>query len=221
MSNSGEGVTRHSRDAHCARVMHRSRPHQEEGTGNAGAANAPAALRAVKKARKQVTTGTPKRRHSLRNGLTAYTCSPWCTGLFSHHRPAIRLAELDPSVGRSGPHDFAVRIGHARLARQHAHRIPRPTSVTIASRPSCERETRRLGPLICPTRQGRQVRQINTTGKTCMAVMLICLSCKSARTSPHVQVRFGRATVADTGGSRQVLALLGAHRLQDGCRAPP
>ena len=26
----------------------------------------------VKKARKQVTTGTPKRRHSLRNGLTGY-----------------------------------------------------------------------------------------------------------------------------------------------------
>ncbi len=124
MSNSGEGVTRHSRDAHCARVMHRSRPHQEEGTGNAGAANAPAALRATRKARKQVTTGTPKRRHSLRNGLTAYTCSPWCTGLFSHHRSAIRLAELDPSVGRSGPHDFAVRA---------RHRSPGDTGTSTAS----------------------------------------------------------------------------------------
>jgi hypothetical protein len=107
----------------------------------------------VKKARKQVTTGTPKRRHSLHDGLTAYTCSPWCTGLFSHHRSTIRLAELDPSVGRSGPHDFAVRAGRARLARQHVHRIPRPTSVTIAIRPSCGCETCGLGPLICPTAQ--------------------------------------------------------------------
>ena len=53
-----------------------------------------------KKARKQVTTGTPKRRHSLRNGLTAYTCSPWCTGLFSHHRLADhRLRNLIPASG--------------------------------------------------------------------------------------------------------------------------
>src|SRR5262249_16371143 len=41
--------------------------------------------------------------------LTAASRSPWSAGLVSLHRPAIRLAELDPSVGGSGPHDLAVR----------------------------------------------------------------------------------------------------------------
>jgi len=31
---------------------------------------------------------------------------------------------LDPSVEGSGPHDFAVRIGGVRLARQRVHRVP-------------------------------------------------------------------------------------------------
>jgi len=33
------------------------------------------------------------------------------------------LRQLDTSVGVSGPHDFAVRIGIARLARRRVHRI--------------------------------------------------------------------------------------------------
>jgi hypothetical protein len=50
--------------------------------------------------------------------------------------------ELDASVGASGPHDFAVRISTIRLARYspawhcRVHRIPHPTSVTTAKRPS-------------------------------------------------------------------------------------
>jgi hypothetical protein len=35
-----------------------------------------------------------------------------------------------------GRYDFAVRLKRVRLARQSVHRIPRPTSVTIAIRPS-------------------------------------------------------------------------------------
>ena len=50
---------------------------------------------------------------------------------------------LDPSVGRSGPHAFAVRkaafVGaRMRAAHPHVHRILPPTSVTIASRPPGE-----------------------------------------------------------------------------------
>jgi len=43
---------------------------------------------------------------------------------------------LIASVGATGPHDFAVRDSSARLARRRSHRIPLPTSVTIAIRPS-------------------------------------------------------------------------------------
>jgi len=67
--------------------------------------------------------------------FTAYTWSPRCAGLFSHRRPAKRPARLDPSVGGSGPHDFAVRPGRVRQLRQSVHRIPHPTFVTIAKRP--------------------------------------------------------------------------------------
>jgi hypothetical protein len=43
--------------------------------------------------------------------------------------------QLDTSVGASGPHDFAVRFSAARLRRRRVHRIPHPTSVTIAQTP--------------------------------------------------------------------------------------
>jgi hypothetical protein len=57
-----------------------------------------------------------------------------------HHR------QLDISVGMSGPHDFAVRFRNAFVFRiESVHRIPRPTSVTIAKRPSVQgRETARF-----------------------------------------------------------------------------
>jgi hypothetical protein len=79
-------------------------------------------------------------RHSLRNGGTAYTCSPRCPGLLA--TVACQSSnKLDPSVGGSGPHDFAVRFEliRRRLSRpsRNVHRILHPTSVTIAIRPSC------------------------------------------------------------------------------------
>src|SRR5689334_2880006 len=56
--------------------------------------------------------------------------------------PCASPARLDPSVGGSGPHDFAVRkdafVGAPKRAEHPlVHRIPLPTSVTIAIRPSC------------------------------------------------------------------------------------
>jgi hypothetical protein len=60
------------------------------------------------------------------------------TGLFCHRRLRNTFRELDTSVGASGPHDFAVRIGIGTARQQHlrVHRIPLPTFVTIAKRPS-------------------------------------------------------------------------------------
>jgi hypothetical protein len=75
-------------------------------------------------------------RPSLRNGFTAYFALSPVNGLSCHRRHADRSTRLDASVGASGPHDFAVRIGHARQSQPS--RPPHPTArfVTIASRPS-------------------------------------------------------------------------------------
>jgi hypothetical protein len=51
-------------------------------------------------------------------------------------RRGTRLCELSASVGAPGPHDFAVRDHVIRLVTCRVHRIPLPTSVTIAKRPS-------------------------------------------------------------------------------------
>ena len=78
--------------------------------------------------------------------LTVYFALSPVTGLCCHRRPQetckkLASRELDTSVGVSGPHDFAVRANvirpraTARLTCR-VHRIPHPTSVTIAKRPS-------------------------------------------------------------------------------------
>src|ERR1700732_2706574 len=57
-------------------------------------------------------------------------------GLSCHRRQRSCLRQLDASVEAPGPHDFAVRVSAIRQRRCHVHRIPHPTSVTIAKRPS-------------------------------------------------------------------------------------
>jgi hypothetical protein len=81
--------------------------------------------------------GTGYIRHSPRDGFTAYIALSPGTGLSCPRRFVDHPAKLNASVGASGPHDFAVRSGVARLAPPCVHRIPLPTSVTIAIRPSC------------------------------------------------------------------------------------
>ena len=78
-------------------------------------------------------------RPSLRNGFTAYTCSPRRDqSLFVTVAPKKRepLANLTPAIGASGPHDFAVRISHARQSQLSRPPLPAPTSVTMANAPS-------------------------------------------------------------------------------------
>jgi hypothetical protein len=67
-------------------------------------------------------------RHSLRNGFTACTRPPRCPGLIATVTREI-VHELDPSVGRSGPRDFAVRIRHVRLTCR-----PRPSHPHLTCR---------------------------------------------------------------------------------------
>ena len=133
----------------------------------------------AKKMQAAGTTGAAvSTRHSLRDGLTAYTWSPWCAGLFGHHpgRNAFASRLVDTSIGVSGHHDFTVRIvlfvratDHA--AARHAHRSPGSTFVTIAIRPSHEPGIRGNIVLICPTAQVFFLRQTGTTGNPRMADM--------------------------------------------------
>jgi hypothetical protein len=77
-------------------------------------------------------------------------------GSFATVACGIASAKLDASVGASGPHDFAVRFKlRSSTRRQSVHRIPHPTFVTIAKRPSCEGRTRELVEVICPTGQAK------------------------------------------------------------------
>jgi hypothetical protein len=78
--------------------------------------------------------------------LTAYFELSPVTGLCCHRHPcdAKHHHELDTSVGVSGPHDFTVRNSTVRPCTFvhrycRVHRIPHPTSVTTAKRPSYER----------------------------------------------------------------------------------
>jgi hypothetical protein len=107
-----------------------------------------------------------------------YAISP-VTMLFCHRHPQgahCALLEFSACIGAPGPRDFAVRTHAARRAKKSrpamcGHRIPCPTSVTIASRPSCGHETGESIVVICPTTQGQMLRQTGTTGNLCMACM--------------------------------------------------
>jgi hypothetical protein len=69
-------------------------------------------------------------------GAPGFLATVTCATLAHHHRFGI-------SVGMPGPHDFVVRNDLVRrcascaLRNHRVHRIPPPTSVTIAIRPSC------------------------------------------------------------------------------------
>src|SRR6266478_4687592 len=86
-------------------------------------------------------------RPSLRNGFNGFLRALLGDRACLPPSPAEDFfRQLDASVGASGPHDFAVRKSAARprtecARRFHVHRIPSPTFVTIASRPSFGDET--------------------------------------------------------------------------------
>ena len=109
---------------------------------------------------KENATGTPKHRHSLRNGLRLIRDLPGVPGLLASVTCEFITRKLDPSVGGPGPHDFAVRgtpsspKGFAGLGRHSSVDAPRPshpraTFVTIAIRPSGRHGMRQTIQVIC------------------------------------------------------------------------
>ena len=89
----------------------------------------------------------------------AERCDPIHNGLYCLRRLAETSARLDASIGATAARDmYRSSFRYCRV-----HRFPHPTSVTIAKRPSCGRETLRILPVIWG---GDQLRHIGTTGKS-------------------------------------------------------
>ena len=89
-------------------------------------------------------------RHPLRNGFTAYNALSPVSGLVvTVALEKLASKELSASIAAPGPHDFAVRSRTIRLwtAASIASRAQRV--VTMAIRPSGERETVSYIVLIC------------------------------------------------------------------------
>src|SRR5689334_10602246 len=85
----------------------------------------------VKKARKQVTTGTPKQSGTpCAMVLAAASYSPWCAGLDSHHHRRNITASLIPASGNQDHTTWPSALALLVSQRKRVHRIPRSTFVT-------------------------------------------------------------------------------------------
>ena len=114
-------------------------PREFRGRRECRAHDAPAASRAKQKSTRVSHHGhTGIARHSPRNGFNGFLRAlPGDRACLPPSPAKVAFRRLDASVGASGPHDFAVRIRRASSLRTiSVHRIPPPTSVTIAKRPS-------------------------------------------------------------------------------------
>ena len=119
--------------ARFARGMHRQGPSEDRGRRECRAHAAPAVscARVCKKAHTSIQV---QRRHSgipCATVLRLMAGSPRCPGFLATVAPReTSRGKLDPSVGRSGPHAFAVRAGLARPAKPTRPSHPAPTFVT-------------------------------------------------------------------------------------------
>src|ERR1700730_6333439 len=107
----------------------------------------------------------------------SFVLSP-VTGLFCHRRLQVTTCTLDASVGASGPHDFAVRIGIARLATPTRPSHPAPNvRGDCAYAPLSSAGRLQLVEVICPTAQAEYFCARGWSGFRARA--LICPSGKS------------------------------------------
>jgi hypothetical protein len=91
----------------------------------------------MKEAHELVTTGTPKH-HDIpcATVLTAYSVLSPVNGSFATVVDGITSANLTPASRRQDHTILPSAISITRLTMRCVHRIPRPTLVTIAKRPS-------------------------------------------------------------------------------------
>jgi hypothetical protein len=142
-----ENIRPRSRGAICVRAVAGIALENREGAGKAGCLAAPMVRLQTKSRRRH-------HRFSHSTGLpcamvltVSFVLSPG-TGLSCPRRPQsarCALQKLSASVGAPGPHDFSVRDLDDRPTRGRVHRIPQPTFVTIAKRPSARPRDGRKG----------------------------------------------------------------------------
>ena len=77
--------------------------------------------------RTQATQVSRNTRHSLRDRLRFIRDLLGAPAFWPPSLAEIIIRELDPSVGGSGPHDFAVRLCRVRLTQHQRPSHPRPT----------------------------------------------------------------------------------------------
>jgi hypothetical protein len=108
----------------------------KEGAGNAGCALHP------RPPVQQESTGVSNQGYTATAGIPCTMVLRLIRALpgdraFCHRHLAGQMpARLSASVGAPGPHDFAVRCNINRPSMRRVHRIPLPTFVTTAKRPS-------------------------------------------------------------------------------------
>jgi hypothetical protein len=130
----------------------------KEGVGNAGCRFAPAASRGKNKNHTSVVTtvapGHPAFPHA--NGFNGFLRAlPGDRAFLSPSLAGLCLASL---ASASGCRDHTTSPSAAApfvLGRNHVHRIPLPTSVTIAKRPSCGSGTAGDMDVIWAKREGK------------------------------------------------------------------
>ena len=117
------------------------------------------AMIAIERTRVSHHEYTGNTRHSPRNGFNGFLRAlPGDRACLPPSFAKIAFRKLDASVGASGPHDFTVRFSIVRphtfmYRHRRVHRIPHPTFVTIAKRPSDEAGTSIALLLFLPNRE--------------------------------------------------------------------
>jgi hypothetical protein len=138
----------------CARGLRIFRTLENRGRRESRVRAAPAVSCAMctKRCAHEHTGPAEASRLSLRDGFTAYTALSPVTGFLATVIPEkLASHELDTSIGVSGPHDFAVRIGAVRLSCTAASTASHRAFRDDREPPLLSGETGGFKSLICPT----------------------------------------------------------------------
>src|ERR1700694_3603126 len=127
--------------ARCARVVQEALAQKKRGRRECRVANAPAASCVMETNTRVSHHGhTGVARHSLHNGFTAYFVLSPAIGLFVTVAGGYLFRPLDAGVEAAETHALAVRKSGALVLALPASTASRPSSVTIAKRPSVGRD---------------------------------------------------------------------------------